>query len=194
MAVEAISAESADEWFVREVLPLEPIIVRFLRRNWRNEAEIDDLRQEAYVRIYESAVRERPASAKPFMFQIVRNMLVDRHRKDKVIPIGSLTDLDDLDLTSEEASPERTVAARQEILRLQEALDTLSERCREVVILRKVYGMAQRDVARHMGICENTVEQHLAKGVRILAQSVSDRRGTLISQAKRYLKNARPAH
>ena len=58
MAVETMSRESPDEWFVREVLPLEPMIVRFLRRNWRNEAEIDDLRQEAYVRIYESAMRE----------------------------------------------------------------------------------------------------------------------------------------
>jgi RNA polymerase sigma-70 factor (ECF subfamily) len=188
-----MSDESTDEWFVREVLPLEPMIVRFLRRNWRDEAEIDDLRQEAYVRIFESAVRERPVSTKPFMFQIIRNLLIDRNRQDKVTPIGSMTDLEDLALTSEEISPERTVAARQEIDRLQEALDSLSDRCREVVILRKVHGMAQRDVARHMGICENTVEQHLAKGVRILAQSVNDRRGTLISQAKRYLKSARPA-
>ena len=70
-----------DEWFMRDVLPLEPMLTRFLRRNWRNEAEISDLRQEAYARIYESARRERPLQIKPFLFQIARNLMIDRLRK-----------------------------------------------------------------------------------------------------------------
>jgi len=49
-----------DQWFMQEVLPLEPILTRFLQRNWRNETEIGDLRQEAYARVYEAAQRERP--------------------------------------------------------------------------------------------------------------------------------------
>lgn len=180
--------EGVDDWFVREVLPLEPMVMRFLRRNWRDGNEIDDLRQEAYVRIYDAAGHTRPDSAKSFLFQILRNLLIDRRQKNKVIPIGSLTDLDELAFASDEASPERSVAARQEVVRLQEALDELSDRCRAVVVLRKVHCMSQREVARHMGICENTVEQHLAKGMRILAQCVDDRRGKLVSQARRYLK------
>jgi RNA polymerase sigma-70 factor (ECF subfamily) len=182
-----------DEWFMREVMPLEPMIVRFLRRNWRNEAEIDDLRQEAYVRIFAAALKERPALVKPFLFQIVRNLLLDKQKQDKIVPIGSLADLEELTLVSDDASPEQHTAAHQEIDRLQEALDGLPDRCREVVVLRKVHGMAQRDVARHMGICEKTVEQHLAKGVRILAQSINDKRGVIISRAKRYQKSAEAA-
>ena len=182
--------ESVDEWFVREILPLEPLIVRFLRRNWRNGSEVDDLRQECYVRVYGAAKQERPLLAKAFVFQVMRNLLIDKQKRDTVIPIGSLADLENLTLASDEASPEDHVVARQEIDLLQEALDRLSDRCREVVVLRKVHGMAQRDVARQMGICEKTVEQHLAKGVRILAQSISNRRGSVVSQAKRFLKKA----
>jgi RNA polymerase sigma factor (sigma-70 family) len=192
MAVEHLGQESTDEWFMREIMPLEPMVVGFLRRNWRNDAEIDDLRQEAYMRIYASALKERPALAKPFIFQIIRNLLIDRQKQNNVIPIGSLSDLEDLSVASDDASPEENVVARQEIDRLQQALDGLSGRCREVVILRKVHGMAQRDVALHMGICEKTVEQHLAKGVRILAQSINNRRGDLVSRAKRFLRKAGP--
>ena len=76
--------ESVDGWFVREVLPLEPMVMRFLRRNWRDGNEIDDLRQEAYVRIYDAAVHTRPDSAKSFLFQILRNLLIDRRQKNKV--------------------------------------------------------------------------------------------------------------
>ncbi len=47
-----------DAWFVREILPLEPILVRFLHRNWAEEAEVADLRQEAYVLVYEAAAKD----------------------------------------------------------------------------------------------------------------------------------------
>ena len=40
-----------DAWFTREVLPLEVSLMQFLHRNWRNQSEIADLRQEVYVRV-----------------------------------------------------------------------------------------------------------------------------------------------
>lgn len=182
--------ESLDAWFVREILPLEPTLTRFLRRNWTDEAEVADLRQEAYVKVYEAAAQHgKPGAPKAFLFKVVKNILVDRQHKDKVIPIGSLSDLEEFASVSDEASPEQYAAARQEITRLQQALDTLSDRVREVVILRKVYGMSQRDVARNLGIRENTVEQHVAKGVRVLAQHVEDKRGKVVSQSKRYVRS-----
>jgi RNA polymerase sigma factor (sigma-70 family) len=181
--------EGLDTWFVREILPLEPTLTRFLRRNWTDEAEIADLRQEAYVKIYEAAQHAKPTAPKAFLFKVIKNILVDRQRRNKVIPIGSLNDLEGFASVSDEASPEQNAAAKQEITRLQEALDTLSDRVREVVILRKVHGMSQRDVARNLGIQENTVEQHVAKGVRVLAQHVEDRRGKVVSQAKRYVRS-----
>ena len=39
----------------------------FLRQNCRNKAEIADLRQEVYMRIYESALKQIPDLAKPFV-------------------------------------------------------------------------------------------------------------------------------
>ena len=38
-----MAEQPIDEWFMQEVLPLEPMLTRFLQRNWRGEAEIDDL-------------------------------------------------------------------------------------------------------------------------------------------------------
>lgn len=34
------SREELRDWFCREVLPLEPALARFLRRNWRDQEEV----------------------------------------------------------------------------------------------------------------------------------------------------------
>ena len=50
---------------------------------------------------------------------------------------------------------------------LTQAVARLPERCRQVFTLRKVYGLSQKEIAASLDISENTVEQHLAKGVRL---------------------------
>ena len=62
---EGIPTETQDlaRWFMDDVVPLEPMLVRFLNRNWRNRDEIPDLLQEVYVRLYEAAAHEQPRAA-----------------------------------------------------------------------------------------------------------------------------------
>jgi len=175
-----------DDWFMREVLPLEPMLTRFLQRNWRNEAEISDLRQEAYARVYEAAQRERPQLVKPFLFQITRNLMIDRLRRQSVVNLESMVDFDWLNVSDDKPSSEAYVAARQELRLLQAALDKLPPRCRQVVLLRKVEGLSQKEVAKHMGITIETVENQVAKGMRLLAQAMGSRRNAVTTEARRY--------
>ena len=53
----AIATPEVDAWFEREVLPLEGALMQFLQHNWRNGSEVTDLRQDIYVRVYESALQ-----------------------------------------------------------------------------------------------------------------------------------------
>jgi RNA polymerase sigma-70 factor (ECF subfamily) len=48
------------------------------------------------------------------------------------------------------------------------AIGELPPRCREVVTLRKIEGLSQREVARKMGITEDTVERQVSNGIRLL--------------------------
>jgi RNA polymerase sigma-70 factor (ECF subfamily) len=181
-----MSEQPIDQWFMREVLPLEPMLTRFLQRNWRNEAEIGDLRQEAYARVYEAAQRERPLLVKPFLFQITRNLMIDRLRRQSVVSLESMTDFEWLNVSDDKPSSEAYVAARQELRLLQTALDALPPRCRQVVLMRKVEGLSQKEVAKRMGITIETVENQVAKGMRLLAQALGDRRGAVTTEARRY--------
>src|SRR5262245_56141631 len=114
-----MSQDALDDWFMREVISLEPMLTRFLQRNWRNEAEIGDLRQEAYARVYEAARRERPQLVKPFLFQTARNLMIDRLRRQSVVSLESMVDVDWLNVSDDRPSSEAYVAARQELRLLQ---------------------------------------------------------------------------
>jgi RNA polymerase sigma factor (sigma-70 family) len=167
-----VSVPEVNDWFVNEVLPLEGALMQFLRHAWRNPGDIEDLCQDIYVRAYEGAAREIPKSARAFVFAIARNLLIDRIRTAQIVPIDSVADLDTLDIPGNQASAERSVIARQELRRLQGALDRMPPRCREAVILRKIEGLSIQDVAQRMGISPKTVDRHLSDGACFLADFV----------------------
>ncbi|HEV2563227.1 MAG TPA: RNA polymerase sigma factor [Rhizomicrobium sp.] len=166
--VGVIAAEICD-WFVREVLPLEAALTQFLQHNWRNRGDIEDLLQEVYMRIFEAAQTQIPERPKAFVFTTARNLLIDRVRREQIIPIEAVADLDALNVAMDAPGPDRNAIARDELRRLQAALDRLPPRCRQAVILRQVDGLSRKQIASRMGIGEETVKEYLAEGVCALA-------------------------
>lgn len=161
--------ESLDSWFEREILVHEAALVRYLKRMWPREHDVHDLRQEIYVRVYEAAAKARPTSPKSFLFTTTRHLMTDRVRRGRVVSIQAMGDLESLNVPGNERSPEEHLSTRQELHQLARALELLPPRCREVVWMRRVDEMPQRDVAEKLGIGQKTVEKHLMKGVRLLA-------------------------
>ena len=165
----AMNASDVNAWFVREVLPLEAILMHYLRRHWPDKNELEDLRQDVYVRVHEAASKKIPHPAKPFVFAIARNLLVDRVRREHVVPIEAVADFDALGLSIDTPAPDQSVVAREELRRLQAALDLLPPRCREAVVLGRIEGLSGREIAARMGIGTAAVSAHLAKGIYALA-------------------------
>ena len=161
--------EPLDTWFAREVLAHEAALLRFLRRNWRDHDEVTDLRQEIFVRVYEAAMRQFPDSPKSFLFATARNLLADRVRRQRIVSITAVGDLEQLNVLIDEVEPDRWAGGREALARLARALDRLPDRCREVVWLRRVEDLPQKEIARRLGISEKTVEKHVAKGSRLMA-------------------------
>jgi RNA polymerase sigma-70 factor (ECF subfamily) len=165
-----MTASDVNAWFVREVLPLEAGLIRFLSRRWRNKKDVEDLLQDVYMRVYEAAQKEMPHPVRPFVFTVARNLLINRSRREHVVAIQSVADVDLLNVFDEEPGPERNVMAREELVRLQEALDQLPPRARQAVILRKIEGLSRREIAQRMGIAEQTVNRHLTDGMYALVE------------------------
>lgn len=162
--------QTLDEWFLSEILPQEKALLRFLARAWPNPADIADLRHDVYIRILESAAQSRPTHPRSFLFTTARNLLIDRARRNRIVSIDYLEDLEALQFSVDELSPERQFSGRQQLLRLSTAFDRLPARCRDVTWLRKVEEVPQKEIARRLNIAEATVEAHLVRGVKLLAE------------------------
>ncbi len=164
-----------DHWFATEILPHEAALTRYLRRVWFNHAEVPDFRQDVYVRVYESAAKVRPAAPKAFLFTTARNLVVDRVRRERIVSIDYTQDLDSLNVLVDELGPEQRLSARQELRRLAAALDQLPDDCRDVIWLRRVEGLSQREAAERLGMPEGTLESHLCRGLQALMKAVFGR-------------------
>ena len=154
-------------WFTREVLPLEPGLTRFLRRRWHNQSEIADLRQEIYARLCDSVRSGTPKHVKPFIFAVARNLIIDLARRApsaQRLSSARGEAMESVDLNT----PVHEAMAWQDLRILQDALNQLPSRCLEVVKLRKLEGLSQRETASRMGITENTVERQMVKAMQKL--------------------------
>ena len=165
----AMSVDAVQAWFLREVLPLEAALTGYFRRNWRNENDVRDLVQDVYVHVCESARRELPRNARAFVFITARNILIDKFRNRRVVPIETVGDLEALAAASDQPGPDRDLISRDELRRLQQALESLSPRCREAVIYKQLEGLSRREIATRMGISEETVKEYLAIGLFTLS-------------------------
>ncbi len=165
-------------WFAEQVLPHEPMLRAWLRSRFPRGVELDDLVQEAFARVLRARANGAAMrSPKAFLFATARNLALDalRHRavsgEDTLVPFESLDVLDGSD-----GIPE-TVDRHEKLERLTIAIQSLPERCREVMTLRKVYGLSQKDIAARLGISECTVSAQLTIGVRKCTESFArDRR------------------
>lgn len=166
------SSGSLDDWFEAEVLRHEASLTRYLRRAWPNQDDVADLRQEVYVRVYESAARQLPDSPRAFLLTTARNLIFDRLRRERIVSIDLTQDFDSPSVLIDAVSPEQRVNARQELRRLSDAIDRLSVNCRAVIWLRRVDGLSQREVAQKLGMQEGTVASHLARGLKVLTKVV----------------------
>jgi RNA polymerase sigma factor (sigma-70 family) len=168
--------KTLNAWFAREILTHEAALVRYLTRFWPDREEIHDLRQEIYMRVYESARRARPHSPKSFLFTTARHLMADRVRRSRVVSMEAIGDLESLNVMVDEPSPEHRLQARQELMQLARAFSILPPKCREVVWLRRVDELSQREVAEQLNITEKTVESHIVKGTRLLADALFGRK------------------
>ena len=85
----------------------------------------------------------------------------------------SQEDLDRLGARVATPSPEQSTIDRDTLDHLAKAIAALPGKTREAFILRRVEGLSQREIARRMGLSENTVEKHISRGLRLLVDQLA---------------------
>ncbi len=106
----------------------------------------------------------RHHAVKALLFTTARNLVVDALRRRKIVQFDQFSD--DETTAAEGIDVAEEVSLRHELEMMTEAVQALPERCRQVLTLRKIYGLSQKETAAQLGIAEKTVEVHVAAGIR----------------------------
>lgn len=111
----------------------------------RNDQIAGDIVQEAYLRAFRFYDGARGDDLRPWLLKIVRNTYFTWLRQNRVQQsIDSDTDLAGRD--GYFGNPEEAAIQNDARLLLQRALETLSPRLREILILRELEGMSYREI------------------------------------------------
>ena len=111
-------------------------------------------------------------SPKAFLFASARNLAIDQLRRHAVSRTDSLVETDLSDVLDDRDSIPDSVARGQEIALLTAAVQSLPDRCRQVMTLRLAYGLTQREIGARLGISDRTVAAQLAIGTRKCTEHV----------------------
>jgi RNA polymerase sigma-70 factor (ECF subfamily) len=104
--------------------------------------------------------------------------MIDRARRNRVVPIDLREDLDSLNVLVDEVTPERRTSIREQLVHVTEAINRLPVKCREVLWLRRVENLSGKETAARLNVSEGTVEKHLARASQLLTDYLSQAEGT----------------
>ncbi len=142
-----------------------PRVLALAKRMLRDEAEAEDVTQEAMLRLWKNAGAWRQGEAKvsTWLYKVASNLCLDRLRRKKG------TDLDDIPEPQDDTpGVEETMMQGERARNLTDAMAQLPERQRMAVSLRHIEGLSNPEIAEAMDISIEAVESLNARGKRSL--------------------------
>lgn len=153
--------------FSRMINTLTPLIGR---------VEGEEIAQEALLKVFLLTPKKTKIedfrlslfAMKPLVFVIAKNMALSRIRHNKVRQ--RFVEEEGVNVSNNSKSIESNIIEDKQTQMLLEAVNQLPPICRQVFIQRKLHGKSHADIAQMLQISHKTVENHLAKGLKLCRQ------------------------
>lgn len=153
-------------WYREHVLVHESELRAYLRRAFPIVTDPDNIVQETFVRVLQAHQASRVDNVRAYVFTTARHLALALMRRREIISFEPLAENAEPSINTGESSIPDRVELKFDLELLKEAIQSLPERCREVLTLRKIEGLPQREIAARLGISEHTVEAQVTNGMR----------------------------
>ncbi|MCX6955279.1 MAG: RNA polymerase sigma factor [Verrucomicrobia bacterium] len=162
-------------WYREEILVHEASLRAYLRRAFPIVTDPDNVVQETFVRVLRAHQTRQIDNVRGYLFATARYLALNLMRRKEIISMESIAEIEDLPIIHDGPGVADQVSLKFDLEILTEAIQSLPPRCRDVLTLRKIDGLSQREIAGRMGISEHTVEAQVTAGMRRCAQFLRQR-------------------
>jgi RNA polymerase sigma factor (sigma-70 family) len=138
----------------------------FIRGRVADPSDVEDILQDVFSELVEAYRLMKPIEqAGAWLFQVARNRIIDRFRKQKPRSLAELENPPEKGeplsfeefLPSPDAGPDAVYARRVLIEELEAALDELPDEQREVFVANEIEGRSFKELAGETGVSINTL-------------------------------------
>jgi len=140
-------------------------LLRFASRYFRRPQEVEDVVQEAFVKVIEANRKREIKTLRGYLFRTTRNIALKQIEKKSHKLTDTIGDALPDSILLQSPSLEDEFESRQRFELFCRAVRELPVKGRRVFVLRRVYGYSQQEIADEMGITKKTVEAHLSKAI-----------------------------
>ena len=148
---------------------------RFLTRFLNNQHDIEDVVQETYLRASQAETDNKIIQPQAFLFRVARNLALNQLKEKSRQITDYIEDCSSETVIQSTEQLETDLAAQQHLGLYCEAIASLPDKCRKVMLLRKVQGMRHKEIAERMGLSVSSVEKYLLKGGQEVQDYLSQR-------------------
>lgn len=149
----------------------------------KNQQDSLDVSQDVFIKVYRYLEKfNHSSSFYTWLYRITVNKCIDFIRKQKrraeldyddaIGPNDNVEDDGNLMPSTLGVHPDRAYARKELREKMLEALDSLSEKHRTILILREVEGLAYEEIAEVLGISKGTVMSRLYHARRYFQQAM----------------------
>ena len=155
--------------FEEVVLPHLDAAFNYARWLTRNDADAEDVVQDAYVRALRFFSSLRGDDARAWLLTIVRNTWYGRFPRRAGRAVVTVPDENAENRADARPDPEAQMIQQQAVEQVRRALETLPADFREVLVLRELEGLSYKEIGTIVGIPLGTVMSRLARARERLA-------------------------
>jgi RNA polymerase sigma-70 factor (ECF subfamily) len=165
----SMTEENFQSLFARYHCGLKRFISGFLM----NPQDIEDVCQETFLRTYKSSIEADIKKPKSFLFRVAKNLIISDFRRASSRLTEYVEDIDLVDSIIDPDDLEHNAVAQEKLGIMCESIATLPDKCRQAVVMRKVYGLSTKVIAQRMNISVITVSNYITKGMCTYNEAVN---------------------